>query len=60
MDEASRNLQFEKAILLRDRINEMTKRYFSGADKGAGEWKRGDDRPERPKKHLQRLQKPGK
>ncbi len=60
MEEASRNLQFEKAILLRDRITEMQKRYFSGADKDTGQWKRGDDKPERPKKHVQRLKKPQK
>jgi excinuclease ABC subunit B len=61
MEEASKNLQFEKAILLRDRITEMQKRYFADkSDKKEGEWKRGDDRPERPKKHVQRLKKPSK
>jgi excinuclease ABC subunit B len=62
MEEASRNLQFEKAILLRDRITEMQKRYFAEAAAAKdGEWKRGDDKPaKKPSKHLQRLKKPSK
>jgi excinuclease ABC subunit B len=64
MDEASRNLQFEKAILLRDRINDMKKRFF-GPESKEGEWKRGDgDGNYKPKKKYdprgKRLSEPSK